>query len=72
MKLTNLMNQLMNYKTYVGLQRHYTVLSFYFLVILVTSTVGHVMNKKDGFTNGMIVGFVISLILWYQYGRKMV
>ena len=40
------------------------------LLVFITSTIGHVIDKKAGFTYGMIIGFVVSLSLWYQYGRK--
>jgi len=72
MNLTNTLNELLKVNTYTKLKKHYTILSFYFLVILLTSTVGHVIDKVDGFTNGLIFGFVVSLVLWYQFGRNMV
>ena len=72
MNIENVLSELMNVETYTNLQQHYMILLFYFLVIFVTSTVGHVMDKKDGFMYGLIIGFVVSLVLWYQYGRNMV
>lgn len=69
MNLTNVFNELMKR---APSQKHYIILFIYFGVISVTSTIGHIMNNKNGFTNGMILGFVVSLALWYQYGRKMV
>ena len=65
------MKELLKIQTYIDLQNHYLILWFYMVVIFITSTVGHVLDKKDGFTYGMIVGFVVSLILWFQYGKKM-
>ena len=69
----NLLNikDLLKIKTYVDLQSHYVILWFYMFVVFITSTIGHVLDKKDGFTYGMIVGFVVSLVLWFQYGKKM-
>jgi hypothetical protein len=70
MNLSN-MKDLLKIKTYVDLQSHYVILGFYMFVVFITSTIGHVLDKKDGFTYGMIVGFVVSLVLWFQYGKKM-
>jgi hypothetical protein len=70
MNLSN-MKDLLKIKTYVDLQSHYVILWFYMFVVFITSTIGHVLDKKDGFTYGMIVGFVVSLVLWFQYGKKM-
>jgi hypothetical protein len=70
MNLSN-MKDLLKMKTYVDLQSHYVILWFYMFVVFITSTIGHVLDKKDGFTYGMIVGFVVSMILWFQYGKKM-
>jgi hypothetical protein len=72
MDLAKVINDLMEAQTYVGLQKHYLILWFYMFVIFITSTVGHVMDKQNGFTNGMIFGFILSMILWFQYGRTMV
>jgi hypothetical protein len=70
MNLSN-MKDLLKMKTYVDLQSHYMILWFYMFVVFITSTIGHVLDKKDGFTYGMIVGFAVSLVLWFQYGKKM-
>jgi len=70
MNLSN-MKDLLKMKTYVDLQSHYVILLFYMFVVFITSTFGHVLDKKDGFTYGIIVGFVVSLVLWFQYGKKM-
>jgi hypothetical protein len=70
MNMSN-MKDLLKMKTYVDLQSHYVILWFYMFVVFITSTIGHVLDKKDGFTYGMIVGFVVSMILWFQYGKKM-
>ena len=69
----NLLNikDLLKMKTYVDLQSHYMILLFYMMITFIASTVGHVLDKKDGFTYGMIVGFVVSLVLWFQYGKEM-
>ena len=69
----NLLNikDLLKMKTYVDLRSHYMILLFYMVVTFISSTVGHVLDKKDGFTYGMIVGFGASIVLWFQYGKKM-
>ncbi len=72
MNVPKVFNDLMKMKTYTSLKNHYLILMFYFMVIFITSTVGHTMNKENGFTNGMIIGFIISLFLWLTYGKYMV
>ena len=72
MNFNQIFNDLMKMNTYTSLKKHYLILWFYFAIIFITSTVGHVMDKKSGFTNGLIFGFVVSLILWLTYGQKMV
>ena len=72
MNLNQLMNELFQFQTYQSLQKHYLILWFYFFVIFFTATIGHVLDKQNGFTNGLVVGFIVSLALWYQFGRKMV
>mgnify|MGYP001492691841 FL=1 len=72
MNVPKVFNDLMKMKTYTSLKNHYLILMFYFMVIFITSTVGHTMNKENGFTNGMIIGFIVSLFLWLTYGKHMV
>jgi len=72
MDLIKLFNELLQLKTYKGLKQHYIILWIYTFIIFVMATIGHVIDKKDGFTYGMIIGFTISIFLWYQYGRKYV
>jgi len=72
MNLTKIFNELMNLQTYQSLQKHYIILWFYLFIVFITSTIGHIIDKQNGFTHGMIIGFIISVILWYQFGRKMV
>ena len=72
MNLSKVFNDLMKLNTYQSLKNHYLILLFYFMVIFITSTVGHTMNKENGFTNGMIFGFVVSFLLWLTYGKYMV
>ena len=55
-----------------SMKQRYIILLFYCLVIFATSTVGHLMNKSDGFGKGMMVGFIVSTVLWYKYGKTMV
>jgi hypothetical protein len=65
------LNQLMNLSTYKALVPAYKILVFYFVVMFVTSTVGYTLDNKDGFSYGLVLGVVVSLGLWFQYGRKM-
>ena len=62
---------LLNSNTYKKLLPAYKILLFYCILLFVTSTVGHTMDKKDGFTNGMLVGVVVSVFLWLNYGKSM-
>ena len=71
MDLAKVINDLMKAQTYIGLKKHYMILWFYMFVIFITSTVGHVMDKQNGFTYGMVIGFLVSMVLWFQYGRTM-
>ena len=48
----------------------YGVLIFYALLMMGTATAGYYMDKKNGFTNGYVVGIAISLGLWFTVGKK--
>ena len=72
MKFNKIFNELLQLKTYQSLQKHYFILWFYLFIVFITSTIGYVIDKKDGFTYGLVIGFILSIILWYQFGRKMV
>jgi hypothetical protein len=48
----------------------YLILLIYFLIMVVSATVGFYMDNKKGFTNGYVVGIVISLCLWFLVGEK--
>tara|TARA_B100000780_G_scaffold273028_1_gene236040 strand:+ start:119 stop:301 length:183 start_codon:yes stop_codon:yes gene_type:complete len=52
------------------LKMAYGVLIFYALLMMATATIGYKMDKQNGFTNGYIVGMVISLVLWFTVGKK--
>ena len=65
------LKQLMDLSTYKALVPAYQILVFYFVVMVVTSTVGYTLDKTDGFTYGLVLGVVVSLGLWFQYGKKM-
>jgi len=66
-----LLSELMNMKTYKKLIPAYKILFFYLLVMIVTSTIGYVNDKTNGFTDGLFMGIIISLFLWNKYGRSM-
>ena len=72
MNFNKIFNELLQLKTYQSLQKHYFILWLYLFIVFITSTIGHVIDKKDGFTYGLVIGFIISITLWYQFGRKMV
>jgi hypothetical protein len=48
----------------------YSILIFYGILAIITATIGHHFDKKNGFSNGYVVGSVISLGLWFTVGRK--
>ena len=52
------------------LKTAYGVLIFYALLMMATATVGYKMDKKNGFTNGYIVGMILSVVLWFSVGKK--
>lgn len=72
MNLQPVISELMKVSTYTSLKQHYIILWFYTGLVFITATLGHVVAKKEGFTYGMIAGFILSTVLWYKYGRKMV
>jgi len=72
MNLQSIITELMNISTYTSLKKHYVILWFYTVLICIMSTIGHVIDKKNGFTYGMIGGFVVSTVLWYEFGKNMV
>jgi hypothetical protein len=64
-----MINELLSMKTYSGLKKHYMVMWLYTLIIFLTSTMSHIYDKDNGFGRGMIMGFIISTVLWYQVGQ---
>ena len=64
-----MINELLSMKTYSGLKKHYMIMWFYALIIFWTSTMGHIYKKDGGFGIGMILGFILSTVLWYQVGQ---
>lgn len=62
--------ELLQISTYKKLTKAYMVLLFYCVILFVVSTLGYVCDKKNGFTNGMIVGMIVSLYLWFNYGKR--
>jgi len=49
----------------------YGVLAFYGLLCILTAFLGSLVKGKDGFTGGYVVGILLSLILWFTVGQKM-
>ncbi len=48
----------------------YGILVFYGLLAIFCAVVGHHFDKKNGFSNGYVVGTIINLVLWFTAGRK--
>ena len=63
MDFNKIFNELLNLQTYKSLQKHYLILWFYFFIVFITATIGHILDKQNGFINGMVIGFIISVIL---------
>ena len=53
------------------LKTAYGILLFYAILMMVSATFGWYFGGPDGFTNGYIVGIIISIALWLGYGEKM-
>ena len=53
------------------LNNAYMILVFYGLLAIFTATLGHFFDKKNGFSNGYVAGVVLSLLLWFNVGKKM-
>ena len=49
----------------------YGILIFYGLLAIIGAAIGNRFDKKNGFSNGYVVGTVLSLVLWFTAGRKM-
>ena len=64
------LNELFNTTLYTKLKKGYSILLFYCLILFLLATIGYSLDKKNGFTNGMIIGMIISLYLWFNYGIK--
>jgi hypothetical protein len=49
----------------------YGILIFYGLLAIIGATIGNHFCKKNGFSDGYVVGTALSLVLWFTAGRKM-
>jgi hypothetical protein len=49
----------------------YGILIFYGLLAIIGAAIGNHFCKKNGFSDGYVVGTALSLILWFTAGRKM-
>ena len=49
----------------------YGILVFYGLLAIICAVVGQHFDKKNGFSNGYVIGTIINLVLWFTAGRKM-
>ena len=43
----------------------------YGLLAIIGATIGNHFCKKNGFSDGYVVGTALSLVLWFTAGRKM-
>ena len=68
---SNALTNVTTLEFYKNLFPAYTILVVYFLVMMVTSTIGHALDQENGFTNGLFFGMLLSLFLWFSVGKKM-
>lgn len=48
------------------------VMVFYALITyLIFPAIGYYLNKVKGAGNGFVVGSIVSLVLWFMYGKPM-
>ena len=66
----DMLSKLMDPNTYINLSMTYLILGIYLIVVLVTTTLGYVWKGKSGIDYGIAVGLVISIFLWFQFGKK--
>ena len=67
---SNALTNVTTLEFYKNLFPAYTILVVYFLVMMVTSTIGHALDQENGFTNGLFFGMLLSLFLWFSVGKK--
>ena len=50
------------------------IMLFYALIAyVITPGLGYfLLKKKDGITYGIIIGSILSILLWLQYGQKLI
>ena len=48
----------------------YGVLFFYGVLSMITAAIGQKYKPGEGFTYGYLVGIVLSVLLWFVYGKK--
>jgi len=53
--------------TLLGIMIFYSILTFFFFPF-----VGYRFSGLDGITYGIVLGAIVSLVLWKQYGIHMV
>ncbi len=49
----------------------YGILIFYGFLAIIGATIGNHFCKKNGFSDGYVIGTALSLVLWFTAGRKM-
>jgi hypothetical protein len=48
----------------------YGILVFYGILAIIAAALGNYFDKKNGFSNGYVIGTILSLILWFTVGRN--
>ena len=57
----------------VNLKKLLSIMGFYIILsYIIAPTIGYYItgNTINGLGNGFVIGSIISIILWYKYGKK--
>jgi hypothetical protein len=54
----------------MDLKKAYSILVFYSILAIITATIGHFFDKKNGLIYGWIGGMSLSIFLWFAYAQK--
>jgi hypothetical protein len=53
----------------IDINKGYGILVFYGILAIICAAIGNYWDKKNGFSNGYVVGNILSLVLWFTVGR---
>jgi hypothetical protein len=58
-----------NFNTFIGIMVFYIVLSYIIFPLAFYYLAGKTLGSAG---NGFIVGSIVSILLWYNFGKKMI